>query len=341
MKLNGSGVVIRDWQWLRRGPWLRLAGVVLLLILLSWLDLKQTGQILQAADGQLIGAAIVINLPMIFIKTIRWQAIMAAQKIRYPLRDAYLAYWSSIFIGFFTPGRLGEFVKAAHVSRDCRVSGGQALSGVLADRLFDLLALLLAGGAALLALSGSEADLLMMLGAAALLILLPALWINERCWNWFRQQVQRLENRFFGKPALFTRLLAEKSGLSDLRQGLYQLTWPWLLAATSLTSLAYLVFFFQCYLLALALHLQVGFISVLYSVALGSLVTLLPLSISGLGTREAAIVAYLGTVGVTAEVALSFSLVIFFTFYVAGGVIGALAWWLKPVALTRSSNSPG
>jgi uncharacterized protein (TIRG00374 family) len=165
------------------------------------------------------------------------------------------------------------------------------------------------------------------------------LWVNERFWNWFRQQIQRLEKRFFGKPALFTRLLAEKSGLSDLRQGLRQLTWPWLLAATSMTGLAYLVFFFQCYLLALALHLQVGFMPVLYSVALGSLVTLLPLSISGLGTREAAIVAYLGTVGAPAEVALSFSLLIFFTFYVAGGVIGALAWWLKPVALRQNRPS--
>lgn len=324
---------------LRRMPWLRLAGVALLVILLRWLNLEQIGHALHSANEGLIAAAIALNLPMILIKTIRWQAIMAVQKIRYPLRDAYLAYWGSIFIGFFTPGRLGEFVKAAHVSRDCGVSGGQALSGVLADRLFDLLALLLAGGAALLALSGSEADLLVLLGAVVLLIAMPALWVNDRFWNWFRQQIQGLENRFFGRPALFSRLLAEKSSLSDLRQGLRQLTWPWLLAAASLTALAYLVFFFQCYLLALALHLPASFIPVLYSVALGSLVTLLPLSISGLGTREAAMVAYLGTVGVTAEAALSFSLLIFFTFYVAGGGMGALAWWVKPVSLTQNQPS--
>ncbi len=330
---------MRDRSWLRRVPWLRLAGVALLVLLLAWVDVKQIGRVLRSADGGLIAAAITANLLLIFIKTVRWQAIMAAQDIRYPLREAYLAYWGSIFIGFFTPGRLGEFVKAAHVSRDCGVSGGQALSGVLADRLFDLLALLLAGGAALLALSGSEADLLTLLGLAAPFIILLVLGLNESFWSWFQRQVQRLEIRFWGKPGFLTRFLVEKSSLSDLRQGLRRLTWPWLLAATFLTVLAYLVFFLQCYWLALALHLQVGFIPVLYSVALGSLVTLLPVSISGLGTREAAMVAYLGTAGVPAEAALSFSLLVFFTFYAAGGATGAIAWWFRPVSLTRRSSS--
>jgi uncharacterized protein (TIRG00374 family) len=320
-------------SWFRRVPWLRLAGVALFVVLLGWIDLGQIGQVLRAADGGLIAAAIAINLPMVFIKTVRWQAIMGAQGLRYPVREAYLAYWGSIFIGFFTPGRLGEFVKAAHVSRDCGVSGGQALSGVLADRLFDLLALLLVGGAALLALSGSGTYLLALLGLAGVLVVPVGLGVNERGWRWLRQQVQSLENWLPGKMSFFSRLLAEGSSLAELRQGLRRLTWPWLLAATSLTLLAYLVFFFQCYLLAQALHLRVGFMPVLYSVALGSLVTLLPVSISGLGTREAAMIAYLGTAGVPAEAALSFSLLVFFTFYVAGGALGAIAWWLKPVGL--------
>ena len=64
-------------------------------------------------------------------------------------------------------------------------------------------------------------------------------------------------------------------------------------------------------------------------------VTLLPISISGLGTREAAIVAYLGTIGVPAEAALGFSLLVFVTFYVGGGLMGAAAWWVKPVPLKQ------
>ncbi len=79
--------------------------------------------------------------------------------------------------------------------------------------------------------------------------------------------------------------------------------------------------------------MDVGFMQITYAAAIGSLVTLLPVSISGLGTREAAIIAYLGAQGVTSEGALGFSLLVFFTFYIAGGIIGAAAWWVKPVPL--------
>jgi uncharacterized membrane protein YbhN (UPF0104 family) len=89
--------------------------------------------------------------------------------------------------------------------------------------------------------------------------------------------------------------------------------------------------------LALALHLDAGVVPITFAVALGSLITLLPISISGLGTREAAMIAYLATVGIPAEAALSFSLLVFVTFYVAGGLIGAVAWWIKPVPLNKGS----
>ncbi len=84
-------------------------------------------------------------------------------------------------------------------------------------------------------------------------------------------------------------------------------------------------------MIAKSIDLDVAFATTSYAVALGSLTALLPISIAGLGTREAAIVAYLGTHDVSSEAALSFSLLVFVTFYLGGGIIGAVAWWLKPL----------
>ena len=109
----------------------------------------------------------------------------------------------------------------------------------------------------------------------------------------------------------------------------------WIATAIVLTVLTYAIFFGQCYILALALGLPVGFIQATFAVALGILVELLPISFAGLGTREATIIAYLGTARVPAEAALGFSLLVFMTFYVASGMIGMIAWWLKPVPLKR------
>ena len=46
--------------------------------------------------------------------------------------------------------------------------------------------------------------------------------------------------------------------------------------------------------------------------------------------------AYLGTVGVPAEAARGFSLLIFTTFYLAGGLMGTVAWVVYPLRMPAS-----
>lgn len=311
-------------------PWLRLTGLVLLGILLWQLDIATLSRIIQDADWRLLSIAAVLNFPMVLLKALRWRTLMLSQRIRYPLGQAYLAYFGSIFIGLLTPGRLGEFVKVTHINRDCKVPLGRAFSTVLVDRLFDLYALLTVGGLAMLSLSANQGKgaiwaiaLMMLLLASPFLILL-----NENAFAWVRAIGSRWKK--------LERLFAPQSWLLELRSGLQQLSIIYLLASMGLTSLAYAIFFGQCYLLAMALGVDANFGVVSSSVAIGSLVTLLPISISGLGTREAAIATYLSTSGVPAETALAFSLLVFATFYIIGGLIGGVAWWLKPAPLQRS-----
>lgn len=311
-----------------RYTWLfRLLGLGLVGLLLARLDLAQVQLLLRQANGWLVMLAVPLVIPLILIKTIRWQGILSAQAIHYRLYPAFLSYFGSIFIGFLTPGRLGEFVKAFHVSHDQDVPLAQGFASVLADRLFDLYALLLVGLAAVFVLAEGPARLVPTLGLLGLSLSLVIL-LNETLFGRLKQLGRRLG--WAGH-----KLFHPDGWLLQIRAGLRRLTWPWLLATVGWTVFSYLIFFGQCYLLALALDLPVDFLQVSYAVALGSLVTLLPLSISGLGTREATMIAYLGTLQIPAEAALSFSLLIFVTFYLAGGLMGAVAWWLKPLPLTR------
>jgi hypothetical protein len=307
---------------------LRLIGILLLLVLVSRIDLHKTRALLSNARWDLVGLTVVLNLPLIGFKAVRWRQLMSAQVIRYRFSHAFSAYFGSIFIGLLTPGRLGEFVKALYISQDCGIPMGQAFSSVLADRLFDLYVLFLVGGAALVSLTNEKSGLLMLVGSTLLLSIPLAIFLNDRAFRWMKAIGLKLGH-------IGRQMFSPGGWLVEMRDGLQQLTWLWLLAATTLTVVAYIIFFGQCYLLALALGLKIGFVQVSFAVALGSLVTLLPISISGLGTREAAIIAYLGSVGVPAEMALGFSLLVFVTFYVAGGLMGAVAWWIKPVSLAK------
>lgn len=316
----------------QQGTWiLRLLGLGLLALLLARLDLEQVQRILSRANLALVTLAVLAVIPLIFVKTIRWQGILRAQGVSYGLYPAFLSYFGSLFIGFLTPGRLGEFVKAIHVSQDCNVPLAHSFSSVLADRLFDLYALLVVGLAALVSLTlGTAAMMGILLGLLALTLPL-ILFLNNATFG-------LLQHFGLTVGAMGQKLFNPDSWLLEIRWSLRQLTWPKLLISAGLTAAAYLIFFGQCYLLALALDLPLEFIPVSYAIALGSLVTLLPISISGLGTREATIIAYLSTLGISAEAALGFSLLVFATFYLGGGLIGAVAWWLKPAPLTQLRN---
>lgn len=305
----------------------KLIGLLLLVFLLTRFDIDGVLQSIQGANGLIIVVAVLLNLPMILLKTLRWQTIMSAQKIHYRLIPANLAYWGSIFVGFLTPGRLGEFVKALHVKQDCNVSIGTALSSVLIDRLLDLYLLSAVGGLALISVSNGS-NIIVPIVILSLLTIPLIIFLNDSLFHYLQHFGNNLGT--WGK-----KLFNENSWLLAMRTSFKQLKLMNILIAVLYTIGAYAFFFAQCYLLALALGVEISFTSTSYAVALGSLITLVPVSISGLGTRDVAILAYLETEGIAAASALSFSILIFAVFYLGGSLIGAVAWWLKPVNLEQ------
>ena len=312
--------------------WARLAGLILLVVLFTRVDLVAILNSLQKANLHLVGLAVVLILPMIAVKAFRWQGLLAAQEIRYPPMASFLSYLGSMFIGFITPGRLGEFVRAWHVSQDCGVSSGRALASVLIDRLFDFCALLATGIVGLVAVGSIQSNLsiwiiFFMLSVLLLTILLVLLARRRGFLNW-------ISRRGWHLGVIDQAMLTSSEWFSQLHSGLKESMLNRLAVSAVLTAAAYGLLFVQSYLLAMAVGVQASFLTVTYAMALGSLVTLLPVSISGVGTREAAIMIYLGVYGVSAEAALSFSLLMFITFYVIGGIMGAIAWWLKPIPLS-------
>jgi glycosyltransferase 2 family protein len=307
--------------------WLRIAGLLLLGFLLWKIDFRRILQVLSKADPVLVALAALLNIPQISLKAYRWNRLLKSQEISYPISSTILSYFGSIFIGLLTPGRVGEFIKTWHISHDCGVPKMRAFSSVLADRLFDLYALLLFGGAALLSKTVHHNNAAIFGFVATSLLLILPLWLFLSEGSFLKiQQIGMRAGKFGAK------LFAQDSWIPTLRQGLKELKWGSILQAIVLTALAYAVFFGQCWLLARAIRLNADFLQVSFAVSLGSLVTLLPISISGLGTREAAIVGYLGTLGVPSDASLGFSLLVFCTFYIAGALFGAIAWWIKPVS---------
>ncbi len=79
------------------------------------------------------------------------------------------------------------------------------------------------------------------------------------------------------------------------------------------------------YLLLFAFHSKTDFFSLVGLVALANLISMLPLTIAGLGTRDVALIYFLRFVGIGKEVSFSCSLTVFF-FYSLIGILGGLVY---------------
>ena len=68
-----------------------------------------------------------------------------------------------------------------------------------------------------------------------------------------------------------------------------------------------------------------------FFMSISSIVTLLPLSFSGIGTRDAALIYLFSIISFSQETALIFSFLILLTFHIFGGLIGAVCFYKKPI----------
>ena len=130
MKLGGrnfSSTHPRNQAW-SRTSWLRILGPILLVYMLYRIGLVEILRIVRQTQFLEVFAAVVLVLPLILLKTIRWRGILSAQGIRFSLGAAFLAYFASLFIGFLTPGRLGEFVRTLYVQGEVQGKSGIAFS---------------------------------------------------------------------------------------------------------------------------------------------------------------------------------------------------------------------
>jgi len=312
--------------------WPRLLGVALVVVLLVRADLSGVSDTLGDAHIGGLLLAFVLLLPMILLKSIRWQVVLAAQGVRLGTLPAYLSYLGSMFLGVVTPGRVGEFARIFHVTESHGISRTLAFSSVLADRLFDLYLLLTLGALALAAVTdgGVQIGVIVVIAVAAGVPLAAVL--SDTVFGWVQAPVQWGREK---TPKLPWRLF---DMLVEVRTGLRSVTGPALAVSVILTGASYAIFFTQSYLIARSAGIDVSFFTVSLVIALGSLVPILPISISGLGTRDAVIVAYLGAEGVAGDSALGFSILIFIVFVIGSGLIGAAAWFAKPVKFSATKS---
>ncbi len=96
--------------------------------------------------------------------------------------------------------------------------------------------------------------------------------------------------------------------------------------------------FLYGYLLALSIGIDTGVLFFVLVIPVLSLLDLLPISISGIGTRDVALIFLFGLKGISPEQAVAFSLLYLFMSYWLIALIGAGVYFRYPVTIPEDLN---
>jgi len=295
--------------------WLKLLGLALLAALLARQDLPALAAALRGTRAGVFAAGLLLFFPLVGLRALRWRALAAGSAgQRLGRHAAFREYAATVFLGAFTPGRLGELYRVRFLTRRGAGLGGAAASALL-DRACDMAFLLALGAGALAANAGRlglEPRPVLGIGLALAASLAAAVALRKPAARLFRAAARR-----FLKAAHATRLERELGELLAAVRRIPPRTW---LTSAAATAAAWAVFFTQRYMLALALGLDVGVVPLCTAMVAVALLVFLPVSILNIGTRDAALVLLLGAEGVGSEHAIAFSSLILLTLIVNWGI---------------------
>ncbi len=250
------------------------------------------------------GAAVALYLFATYLSSLRWK-LLIPQPVG--TRRLFSMYIVGSFFNVCLPGIIGgDAVKAYYLSRELKQpasaadagTGSMAVASVFMDRYMGLAALLLIGLAAFPA--GFE-----LLRNASMVWALPVIFAA-----FVAASVLLFRFRFGERFKLLV-------GVYDCFN--YYFTKRHVLMKSFLHSIAIQITgVLSVYVLARGMSLDVTFISLLVFLPMIILISMIPVSISGLGIREGAFVFFLGTTGVPPEKAMTLSILWFLSLVVAG-----------------------
>ena len=240
-------------------------------------------------------------------------------------------YAAAMYIGALTPGRIGDFIKVLYLKED-GYSFGKSFATVLLDRLFDLSSLLLLGYAGMLlfiTLFERTITILSCILAGTFSLILFFLYKKDLS----RRILEYISSHFI--PEKYRE--KTKTGFSDLYNSIKTLKTNQLILATVMTFFGWIIYFLTMYLLAFSIGIDIPFLYLATCVSISAVITLIPISISGIGTRDATLIILFSYLGLSKESAIAFSMMILITF-AFNGAIGLIAWLKKPISIKAKTS---
>jgi uncharacterized protein (TIRG00374 family) len=297
-------------------------GIGLIVFLVTRQDLGEIGGHFKRAHIVPIVMAGVLDFVMVVINSIRWRVLLAAKGIS--VRQSRLLYY--YLVGNFFSAALptsvgGDFVRVVGI-------GGQTgrraevFGTVVVDRLLGFAALLPLG---LLSMPFVGEDLKRWDEVVRLWVVAALLFVFA-----YLMMLKPVATRLLAVLGPLLNLF-ERFKARDRMERAYEAVVSYhrcpkaVFQGMVLSILSRLLWIYGCFLVARAFSLDIGFMPLLLIVPIVEIARMIPVSLSGLGVREAAFVFMLSQFGVDEGLGLAYALVVYAVF-TALALVGGLLY---------------
>jgi len=310
---------------------LSLIGIVLFIYILTRINLGDLAATFAHTNLLLLLVALLVNVIAILLKSLKWKIIVNTVRPDFGLKESITAFFVGFSFSTITPAKIGDFIKVLYIKDEgCGI--GTSFSTVVIDRLIDIVLLftvalaavggfsalyhieILSLGMALLMVAGVAAGVVIVLNKKLLAAVLRP-FFNTLVPDRLKCTFGQYYHDFFA--GLFTYSKDRKRFFGSIVTGIVSWVPP----------VAY------GWILALALGINIGFLFFFLVIPVISLLDLLPISISGIGTRDVALIFLFGLQGIPAEQAIAFSLLYLFMSYWLIALIGVGVYLKYPVRI--------
>ena len=287
--------------------YLGIFGFVLFLLIIFKIGINNILSSIFSANPIYILLSIIPLCLVIIIQSMRWQLIIKTVGSDIPLLNAIILFLKSYFLGAITPGKIGDFYRSKLLSEQKQISIGLSFYTVFIDRICDIFTIIVISIMGLLFITEFKNNqqffiffVLAIVGIGGILGYL--IFNRDVCSKFIYPLIERFvplkykENFKFSYDEFYV-------GYKHLFKDKFVF-----FKIITLSVIIWLIAGLGFYLLSISLGFGVSYWYILTSVLLGTLVSLIPISINGLGTREAVIIFLFSIVMISPELAMAFSL---------------------------------
>ncbi len=276
-------------------------GIALFIYILFKLNLGLVFQEIKNSDLRFIFLAISLVGFLLITQTLKWHVIARKQKMKISFIESFKINLISGFYGFVTPSKMGTLVRADYLKKYSK-DMGKGLANFVIDKILDIISVFLIFFVFFMNFKEKFSFVPIVFFVLIFVgLILFLFFIFEK--RWVKPLLKFLLEKFAPKKIVEKIKINFNSFHDDIPEKKY---FPIFIF---LNILNWILTYFITFIVGMAVGVNLNFVYFLAILPISTIISLIPITINGLGTREATLISLFALFGISSEKVFSMSII--------------------------------